>query len=209
VSRPRVWVYVDGFNLFHRALSKTPYKWLDLGKLAKFLLPDHEVEQIRYFTAIVDPRPGHPHQQQKQQAYIRALETLDHLSVHYGKFKTRTVRLPRANPRRGESRFVEVLRTDEKGSDVNLATYLLADGFRASYEAAVVVSNDSDLVKPIQVVREELRLPVGVIITDPKTDRSALPADFHRRIRKSQLSACQFPPLMGDEDGTIHKPKGW
>jgi hypothetical protein len=31
--------YIDGFNLYYDALNWTPYKWLDLGKLAQALLP--------------------------------------------------------------------------------------------------------------------------------------------------------------------------
>jgi hypothetical protein len=44
---------------------------------------------------------------------------------------------------------VYVWKTEEKGSDVNIATYLLLDGFQKSYEVAAVLSNDSDLVEPI------------------------------------------------------------
>ena len=34
---------------------------------------------------------------------------------------------------------------EEKGSDVNVATHLLADVFTGEVEAAMVISNDSDL----------------------------------------------------------------
>jgi len=51
--------------------------------------------------------------------------------------------------------MVEILDTKEKGSDVNLATYLLMDGFKREYEMAVVISNDSDLVEPIKLVTSE------------------------------------------------------
>lgn len=122
---------------------------------------------------------------------------------------TNSVRLPLAHPVPGEPRTIQVLRTDEKGSDVNLATHLLADGFRDDYDVGVVVSNDSDLQGPIRVVREELGKQVGVIITDPKTRRSALPADFHRQIKKNQLSVCQFPTALVDTHGTFHRPATW
>lgn len=208
--RPKAAVYVDGFNLYHRALKGGPYKWLNLGKLATFLLPEFDVVRIRYFTAIVDPRPDDPQQQQRQQVYIRALDTLPNLTVHYGLFKTRDVWLPLAHPKPGETPLVEVRVTKEKGSDVNLATYLLADGFRGEYEVAVVISNDSDLVRPIQVVRNELKLRVGVVITDPRTPKSALPADFHRRINAGQLTSCQFKATIRDGEGRIiRKPDRW
>ncbi|HEX9123294.1 MAG TPA: NYN domain-containing protein [Actinomycetota bacterium] len=107
------------------------------------------------------------------------------------------------------ARTVEVLKTEEKGSDVNLATYMLVDGFKAAYDVAVVVSNDSDLKEPILAVQRELSLRVGVVITDPNMSASALPADFHRRLRKRALAASQLPPVLTDPRGSIRKPQGW
>ena len=41
-------VYVDGFNLYYGALRGTPFKWLNLVKLAELLLPDgHRVDRLR------------------------------------------------------------------------------------------------------------------------------------------------------------------
>ena len=70
---------------------------------------------------------------------------------------------------------MEVVKTEEKGSDVNLATHLLYDGFKNDYEVAVVVSNDSDLLEPVRVARS-LGLTVGVL--NPQKNR---PAYFLRR----------------------------
>ena len=207
--RPRTSVYIDGFNLYFRALKDTAHRWLDLRKLSEFLLPEYQVETIRYFTAIVESRPGDPQQQQRQQIYLRALATVPGLTIHYGTFVTNIKRLPLAKPVAGRPKTIEVLRTEEKGSDVNLATHLLADGFRGEYEVAVVISNDSDLIEPIRVVREELSLLVGVAITDPNTRRSALPADFHRRVRAKQLRACQVPDQLRDDTGVFRKPADW
>ena len=50
---------------------------------------------------------------------------------------------------------------------MNLATYLLADAFEARYEQAVVISNDSDLVEPIRVVRDQLGRHVIVLNPTP------------------------------------------
>ena len=48
------------------------------------------------------------------------------------------------------AKTVQVMKSEEKGSDVNIASYLLVDAFDDDYEAAVVVSNDSDLAEPIR-----------------------------------------------------------
>src|SRR5579864_3241736 len=85
-QKPRTSVYVDGFNLYHGKVQKTPYKWLDLQKLFAFSLPEYNVTRILYFTAIVRARPGNTDSPQNQLTYIRALETIPHLSVFRGFF---------------------------------------------------------------------------------------------------------------------------
>ena len=48
----RTIVYVDGFNLFYRALKGTSWKWLDLHLLFRTVLgPHHDIRTIKYFTA--------------------------------------------------------------------------------------------------------------------------------------------------------------
>jgi hypothetical protein len=69
-----------------------------------------------------------------------------------------SARPPRLGSRR---RMLEVIKTEERGSDVNLATLLVAHAYQDRYEAAIVLSNDSDLVLPTRIVREELRLGSG------------------------------------------------
>ena len=153
-------VYVDGFNLFYGAVRGTPYRWLDLGRFCSTVFPSDQIIRIRYFTALVTSPAGDPTKQQRQQAYIRALLTIPELSVHYGRFSLTTKsRLLAQDP----TRTVQVLQQEEKGSDVNLASHLLMDGFRGEYEVAIVVSNDSDLLEPIRMVRNELGLKVGIL----------------------------------------------
>jgi hypothetical protein len=116
-------VYVDGFNLYYGCLKGTPYKWLDLDAMCRRLLPKHELSRIRYFTAIISARPLDPSGPVRQQAYLRALATMPHVSIHLGHFLTSHVRMPLAVPPARGPRTVEVIKTEEKGSDVNLATY--------------------------------------------------------------------------------------
>ena len=69
-------LYIDGFNLYCRALKDTPSRWLDLRKLAKTLLPQDDINRVCCFTARLDARPGNPSQRQRQQVYLRAPATL-------------------------------------------------------------------------------------------------------------------------------------
>jgi hypothetical protein len=121
-----------------------------------------DIHRIRYFTALVRPLPSDPHTRLRQEIYIRALETLPNLTVHYGHYMQSTVSMPLAAPRPGGPRFAEVLKTEEKGSDFNIATYMLADAFRNDCEQLVVITKDSDLAEPVRVINKELGIPVGV-----------------------------------------------
>jgi hypothetical protein len=51
---------------------------------------------------------------------------------------------------------VRVLKVEEKGSDVNLASHLLLDAFQGSFDVAAVLSNDSDLIEPMRIVSQVL-----------------------------------------------------
>ena len=55
----RTYIYVDGFNLYYRALKGTSYKWLDLlGLFRDILKPHHDILKIKYFTARINARHG-------------------------------------------------------------------------------------------------------------------------------------------------------
>ncbi len=203
-------VYADGFNLYYSALKGTPYKWLDLRKLCRFLLPHDRIHRIRYFTAGIHAPSRLAFKAQHQQTYIRALKTLPRLTVHYGATRADREWLPDSIERPEE--HATVIRMKAKGSDVNLASMLLADGFRGDYEVAVVISNDSDLVLPITIVRKQLQLPVGVLKPGKRRVYAVElmnAATFYKPIRKGVLAASQFPPQLTDANGTITKPSRW
>jgi uncharacterized LabA/DUF88 family protein len=89
-------------------------------------------------------------------------------------------------------RYARVIKTEEKGSDVNLATHLLHDAHRGPFDVAVVISNDSDLLEPIRIVRRELGKRVGILNPHPKPSRALLPhIDFIKPIRAGALRAAQ------------------
>jgi uncharacterized LabA/DUF88 family protein len=204
-------VYFDGFNLYYGALKGTPHKWLDLGALSRRLLPNDDVVAIRYFTALVAARPDDPQQPQRQQAYLRALRTIPGLSIHLGHYLTHAVRMPLAAPLPGGPRTVEVIRTEEKGSDVNLATYLLLDAFQGRCDTAVVVSNDSDLQEPILVAERELGIQVGVVNPHPARRRSPRPPLVVLQAAAA-IGPSQLPAAAGAEGRAgreIRRPLSW
>ena len=204
-------IYVDAFNLYYGCLRKTPHKWLDLTELARRnLQPHHEILAIKYFTAQVIPRSNDPDQAGRQRCYFRALSTVSNLEIVFGHFLQHEVTMPIANPLPSEPKSVRVTKIEEKGSDVNLACQLVHDAHKGGFECAVLITGDSDLAAPVRIVRDDLKLPVGVINPQKRPCVELKKhATFYRHIRKGSLPKSQFPNRMKDEDGEFSKPSRW
>lgn len=217
--KKRVSFYIDGFNLYYGALRGTKYRWLDIESLCRqYVKKGSELVAIKYFTAKVKDRPDNPGQQEDQREYLRALKTLPNVEIIYGRFLTRkATRLLTQPPKRrkkGDIGLREVWVHEEKGSDVNLASHLLLDGSRARYDLAVVISNDSDLKTPVEIVRETYDAGVGII--NPHSRRSyalsphKIPAkSFYQRLQARRLVKAQLPLDLQDAEGKIQCPGGW
>lgn len=208
---PATYAYVDGFNLYYGAVKDSPYKWLNIRRLCELLLPSHAIRTIKYFTARVSARKDDPDKPTRQQIYLRALRTLPDFEIIYGSFLSHEVMMLLADPPAGGSRFVKVFRTEEKGSDVNIATHLIHDAYQQKFKSAVLVTNDSDLQEPIRIVRGELGLEVGILNPHRHTPSRVLTkhASFIRQIREGPLKASQFSETLVDKTGEFHKPRTW
>ena len=169
------------------------------------MLPNDTVEAIHYYTARVSSRPYNTTAPLDQQVYFRALRTIPNLSITFGHFLTHSVRMVLSGSNPVQKVFVE--KTEEKGSDVNLAAHLVRDAFQKRFELAVLVTNDSDLAEPVRIVRQELGFPVGIL--NPHQYHSSVlkqQAIFVKRIRQADLIASQFPPTLTDAKGTFKNP---
>lgn len=206
----RAYVYVDGFNLYYRALKNSPHKWLNLDALAKRLLdPGDTIETIRYFTARVSPRGGDPEAPRRQQIYLSAIGTLPNLKTHYGRFLAKTKWRPLV---KDPTQFVEIHDTEEKGSDVNLAAHLINDGWYERYDVALVLSQDTDLVEPLRMVTADLGKTVGIVWLDGRQPSSRLvnASSFVRHMSPADLAASQFPnPINRNPNPPLYKPATW
>lgn len=207
-SAKRVTVYVDGFNLYYGLLVPNPaWKWLDLAALARSIRPG-DVTRVRYFTAKVRPVPDLS-PQIRQRLYLKALATLPDLSIHYGHFTTHPTRKALVYPAPGGPKTVEVWKTEEKGSDVNLAMYLLLDGIDGLYDEAVVISGDSDLVGP---VREANRRFGPVHVLNPRNTHSDLAraATSYAPLDPRLVAASQLPDTVKLPTGrTVSRPPSY
>ena len=203
-------VYVDGFNLFYGALKGTSCKWLDLHLLFQTVLgTHHNIRSIKYFTARVSGTPVDPSKPQRQDVYLRALQRFrPHTEVHYGHFLTHKIWAHLVRPA-GRQHKVEVLRTQEKGSDVNLAVHVVNDAWLDAYDCAVVVTNDSDISEALSIVKQHCSKRIGLLTPGTRRPSRQLlsHADFSRNIRRGVLRSSQLPnPIPGTN---IRKPSNW
>lgn len=213
---------IDGFNLYYGALKGKPLKWLDLEAWCAALVPDCDVTRIVYCTARVANKAHDVGANERQDKYLQALSSLRSVEVLLGNFSVKSTRMPRlSNARCGCCQghwtpchccghvTVEVEKTEEKGSDVNLAVQLVADGFQDEYDLALVVSDDSDLQPAVDVVRHVLGK--RVIVADPRNRKHpALIGDERRRIRPGVLASCQLPEVVALPNGrSVRRPPAW
>lgn len=203
-------VYIDGFNFYYGQLKNSPYKWLDLTKLFQTILgKENELIKIKYFTARVHPTERDPQINIRQDTYFRALESYcPEVEIHLGHFLRHKVFAENANPPPNK---IEILKTEEKGSDVNLAINLLNDAWLNAFDCAVIVSNDSDLATAVQLVKDQNKKVIGLVTPGaPKRSPSwqlRKHSHFLKTIRPWALENSLLPnPIPGTE---ITKPECW
>lgn len=217
------------------------WRWLDVRALATHLVTNHSnwagatIERVVYCTAVISGADN-PVGNREQDAYLRALrrsQTTD--CVELGNYVHRVARAPLATPdRKGRPVLthpggvlmvkdaagqddpdaifmVSTARREEKGSDVNVAAHLLLDVLEHRIDAAVVISNDSDLKFPVEAARD--RVPVGTV--NPSRSHTAgklrgSPADgvgnhWWYQLTAADFQTCQLPdPVAG-----VGKPTPW
>lgn len=216
------------------------WKWLDVRALATRYAKWNgaTVDRVVYCTARVND-PDDPAQTQRQGFYLRAL--LDSGSVdvieegYYASWAKEAPMTPDPPGTRAPSVMSDPLsshtwtpglrirraqdgallatvrKREEKGSDVNVATHLLVDVLTSVVDAAVVISNDSDLALPLTVARQHV--PVGLLNPSPQPLAGALKGDrsegvgghWWRRLATQDWHDCQLP----DPVGTICRPASW
>jgi hypothetical protein len=218
-------VYVDGFNvyygLFGRARQPEPpvlYRWLDVEALVRHVWPAlPPIGLIRYFTALVKATPGDASMPVRQQTYLRALRARG-VDVQLGafKFRCRSVALVGAATKPTSPGNIVSLaegflgKYDEKGSDVSLASFLVRDAALDLFSDAVVISNDSDLVKPLEIAIGDFGKNVYVLNPQRRPVRELTrAAASSSSVPFSALAACQLPATLADGVGTITKPPSW
>lgn len=217
------------------------WRWLDLRSLSADLVGRRHswsgatVGRVVYCTALIDGATNEGGRRD-QDSYIRAIQaagTVDHIELGHYVTRCKTAPLATRGPggkpilteanwpvmvrtaagknARGATFMVSYAHREEKGSDVNLASHLLVDVFTQQVDAAIVLSNDSDLRYPIQEARK--LVPVGMV----NPSRNQLAGDLRGQAGDGvgrhwwyQLTATEFRNhQMPDPAAGVSRPTGW
>jgi uncharacterized LabA/DUF88 family protein len=210
--KKRTIIYIDSFNLYYACLKKTAYKWLDIKSLFDKLLDDtHSIVKIKYFTALISDRDGNTQSRLRQKIYINVLRSfIPELEIYYGYYSSHIINAKVFKP---PPEFIKVFKTEEKGTDVNLAVHIINDAWRDEFDCAVIVSNDSDLAESLRLVKQEhpnkkigLAFPLRETHRKPSTSLVRY-VDFVKYIHKNILRKSQLPKRIPNSH--LYKPEEW
>jgi len=213
----RIAAYVDGFSVYYACFkgpTKEPYvryKWLDYRALFEAIFPDDDLFIVRVFTAIAPNSRDDPDQPTRHDTYVRALRARPGTEVYVGRFQKSKREAVLAHPKAGMDSTQTVWIYQEKQSDVSLASHLIVDAVDGIFDRAVLLTNDSDFLEPVRMVRKRFGREV-LILSPDVTISGALrkAADAGRVLDRGLLAVCQLPdPVVGPDGREIFKPSRW
>lgn len=207
-----------------------------IGRRKNWAAAGATLERLVFCTARIDKRDN-PVRRSEQDVYLLALSASGSVThVEYGQYVSRVKKAPLATEdAKGrpilteakdwpakvkdgnhadvpKARFmVSHARREEKGSDVNVASHLLMDTLDGTIDAAIVISNDSDLCFPLQTARS--RLPIGTVNPSKSYlagDLRGAPGDGVGGHWWLQLKANDYRDnQLPDPCGSYAKPTPW
>ena len=197
----KVSVFIDGFNLYHAIddLGKHHLKWLDLRKLSEQFAPksDFIITSIYYFSAYAYWRKD---AQVRHREYVKALKATGVTPI-MGKFKEKD----RSCRKCGHSWKDH----EEKETDVNIATYILREAYKDSYDILFLISADSDLAPAIRLVKKDFPEKKTRVIFPPSRGYSWDLVDAvggkknARRIKPIHIERSLLGMEVQDESGRV------
>jgi uncharacterized LabA/DUF88 family protein len=200
----RVVGYIDGFNLYHGLRSKNwkRFYWLNIQLMARFLLkPDQALVNTKYFTSIVS-QPVDKHR--RQAVFLEALQTLNDLEIYYGHYLSETIVCRKC----GHTYVTH----HEKMTDVNISMELMTDAHQDNFDAALLVSADSDLLGPVQAVQRLFPHKRVIVAFPPARNSNALmqAATGYLRVGRDVVAKSVFADQVSTPRGfLIQRPSEW
>ena len=211
----RVNVYIDGFNFFHglKKMRNTDpdwqkFYWLDLVKLFDhFILPGQSLQKVFYFSAI-----DHVQDRSIRQAKLFSANKLinpDRFEVIYGKYYQKTLKCKLCTGRYKTH--------EEKRTDVNICAYMMSDCALNNADAIMLVSADSDLITPIELMRRDYPAKKLRLFFPPSANSHEL-TNIMKSIRKEPIHLSRhkqkfinsiLPEVVSKESKTFTIPEKW
>lgn len=206
---------IDGFNLYHsirdvHARTGVNYRWLDIRSLCGSFLPviggDAHVSRVFYFSALAHHvEPQNPGAVKRHRAYMRALQSTG-VIVELAHFKAKHVRC--VCPVCG-TKF-DLLRHEEKETDVAIACKLLELMYDRSVDSVVLVSGDTDLVPAVRAAMRLATKPIYMLYPVGRRNRAFLGVATHGfRIKEAHYRKYQLPERVHVGKRVITKPSQW
>lgn len=188
--------FIDGFNLYHSLKENAPdCRWLNLRKLCENYINNQkeEISNIFYFSAIATWHHDQT-KPQKHNQYISRLRQENVVPV-LGKFKEKSIKCKICS---------QTFKShEEKRTDVNIALKMVSEAVLGSYDTAILVSGDTDIIPAIETIRNlSLNKRIGVLFPLGRVSNELREiADFSMKINRNILFSCLF-----EEDSA---PAGW
>jgi uncharacterized LabA/DUF88 family protein len=202
-KKQRVIFYIDGFNLYFGLRSKNwkKYYWLDLVKFCEQFIHSHqELIRVNYFSAIQKSKG----KQDRQDLFLSANKQNPRFRLFLGKFLEKTI----------DFKGQKIKTYEEKETDVHIAVQMIRDIVLDECDISILISADSDLIPPIDFIKE-IKPKHKIFVYFP-------PARFSYDLRQKatnfislenhelKFKASQFPEEVSLPNGYILKrPQNW
>jgi len=203
---------IDGFNVYHSAADierdhGLKVKWLDyvslFGSYLYLFGKDATLESIYYFTALAY-HLGKPDIVQRHETYIRCLRETG-VKDQQGRFKAKS---PVTCPQCGK----QILRHEEKETDVAIASKMFEKFFNDECDCVVLVTGDTDLA-PAAKTAKCLFPHKQIVFAFPygrRNEELAQIAPGSFKVRRRNYVNHQLPDPFVLSDGTkVPKPPSW
>ena len=158
-NKQKVIVYVDGFNFYFGLKEKKwrKYYWLDFVSFFESLLrPYQTLVEVKYFSA----KPVNQVKSERQDLLFSANKLNPKFKLILGKYLKKDTICKNCG-------FV-IHSFEEKETDVRIATNIIADAYNNRCDVSVIVSADSDLIPPIELLREIKPLQKVIVFFPPQ-----------------------------------------
>jgi uncharacterized LabA/DUF88 family protein len=203
--KQRICIYIDGFNFYYgmRSMKWRKYYWLDVVAFFENFIRSHqELIEITYFSAT----PHDVGKYDRQDLFFSANELNPKFNVQLGKYLPKQVRCHKCAAIRNTF--------EEKETDVKIAVKMISDVVNDVCDISILVSADSDLVPPIDFIRNYKPEHKIFVYFPPNRFSSNLNslANSTRKLQGSValFASCQLPDKITLPNGyVIQKPSKW